>query len=106
MSTSKPNNTPEKIKSLLMDLGKPTKRGIRKCPQCGMMNGTRGLTCKNHRCEYVFKESSRKKEKHIEAVKIVTGSLIQVFSVRLRDRGPDYRGFVQLPLVQVWIQCL
>jgi hypothetical protein len=23
-----------------------------------------------------------------------------VFSVRLRDRGPDYRGFVQLPLVQ------
>ena len=26
--------------------------------------------------------------------------LIQVFSVRLRDRGPDYRGFVQLPLVQ------
>lgn len=24
----------------------------------------------------------------------------QVFSVRLRDRGPDYRGFVQLPLVQ------
>ena len=26
--------------------------------------------------------------------------LMQVFSVRLRDRGPDYRGFVQLPLVQ------
>ncbi len=25
---------------------------------------------------------------------------MQVFSVRLRDRGPDYRGFVQLPLVQ------
>ena len=24
----------------------------------------------------------------------------QVFSVRLRDRGPDYRGFVQLPIVQ------
>ena len=23
-----------------------------------------------------------------------------MFSVRLRDRGPDYRGFVQLPLVQ------
>jgi hypothetical protein len=26
--------------------------------------------------------------------------MLQVFSVRLRDRGPDYRGFVQLPLVQ------
>ncbi len=25
---------------------------------------------------------------------------LQVFSFRLRDRGPDYRGFVQLPLVQ------
>ena len=24
----------------------------------------------------------------------------QVFSVRVRDKGPDYRGFVQLPVIQ------
>lgn len=27
-------------------------------------------------------------------------TFFQVFSVRVRDKGPDYRGFVQLPVVQ------
>lgn len=37
------------------DLGKPTMRGIRKCPKCGTFNGTRGLSCKNKTCDMVFK---------------------------------------------------
>ncbi|TRY76520.1 hypothetical protein TCAL_10942, partial [Tigriopus californicus] len=39
---------------LLQGLGKATKRGIRKCPQCGTLNGTRGLSCKNRTCDWVF----------------------------------------------------
>jgi hypothetical protein len=27
-------------------------------------------------------------------------NFLQVFSVRVRDKGPDYRGFVQLPVIQ------
>ena len=97
MATGK---TQDKVKTLLGDLGKPTLRGVRKCPKCGTYNGTRGISCKNKLCDVVFKEKEKKKGHSAEAVKIITGSTLQVFSVRLRDRGPDYRGFVQLPLVQ------
>ena len=34
-----------------------------------------------------------------EAVRLYTGTSAQIFSVRLRDKGPDYRGFVQVPLL-------
>ena len=44
------------VETLLSDLGRPTRRGIRKCPRCGMMNGTRGLSCKNRECDMVFKD--------------------------------------------------
>ncbi|XP_069140399.1 uncharacterized protein C2orf42 homolog [Argopecten irradians] len=92
--------TPDKLKTLFEDLGKPTLRGVRKCPKCGTYNGTRGISCKNKTCDVVFKEKEKKRGHSADAVKIITGSTVQVFSVRLRDRGPDYRGFVQLPLVQ------
>lgn len=92
--------TPDKFKALFGDLGKPTLRGVRKCPKCGTYNGTRGISCKNKSCDVVFKEKERKRGHSADAVKIITGSTEQVFSVRLRDRGPDYRGFVQLPFVQ------
>ena len=90
----------ENASSGLSNLGKPTKRGVRKCPKCGVKNGTRGLTCKNKTCEHVFKEGNKKKTSNIVAVKIVTEPSIQLYSVRQRERGPDYRGFVQLPVVQ------
>ncbi|XP_052828845.1 uncharacterized protein C2orf42 isoform X2 [Octopus bimaculoides] len=92
--------TAEKLKALFEDLGKPTLRGVRKCPKCGTYNGTRGISCKNKACDVVFKEKERKRGHSADAVRIITGSTMQVFSVRLRDRGPDYRGFVQLPFVQ------
>ena len=92
--------TPDKFKALFGDLGKPTLRGVRKCPKCGTYNGTRGISCKNKSCDVIFKEKERKRGHSADAVKIITGSTEQVFSVRLRDRGPDYRGFVRLPFVQ------
>ncbi|XP_070541568.1 uncharacterized protein C2orf42-like isoform X3 [Ptychodera flava] len=89
---------PEKPKITFEDLGRPTLRGVKKCPKCGTYNGTRGLSCKNKACNAVFKDRQRRGGHSADAVKIITGSTVQVFSVRLRDRGPDYRGFVQLPL--------
>ncbi|KAK0070069.1 hypothetical protein Bpfe_000052 [Biomphalaria pfeifferi] len=89
----------DKRKHPFGDLGKPTLRGVRKCPKCGTFNGTRGLSCKNKDCDVVFKERERKKGHSAESVKIITGSTTQLYSVRLRDRGPDYRGFVQLPYI-------
>ena len=44
------------VESILSDLGRPTRRGIRKCPRCGMVNGTRGLSCKNRVCDMMFKD--------------------------------------------------
>ncbi|XP_058803645.1 uncharacterized protein C2orf42 isoform X2 [Phymastichus coffea] len=67
----------EKFRSILADLGKATLRGVRKCPKCGTYNGSR------------------------EACRLITGSTAQVFSVRVRDKGPDHRGFVQLSLVNI-----
>ena len=79
-------------------LGKPTMRGIRKCPKCGTFNGTRGLSCKNKVCDMVFKETERssKRGAGCDAVRLYTGTASTIYSVRLRDKGPDYRGFVKL----------
>ncbi|XP_033632929.1 uncharacterized protein C2orf42-like [Asterias rubens] len=95
---AKDKSSTTKVKELLKDLGKPTLRGVKKCPSCGFYNGIRGLSCKNKACNMVLRGAGRKKGHSADAVKIMTGSTVQVFSVRLRDRGPDYRGFVELPL--------
>ncbi|XP_039286485.1 uncharacterized protein C2orf42 [Nilaparvata lugens] len=87
----------DRMKALLSDLGKSTLRGIKKCPKCGTYNGTRGICCKNKACDAVFKEAGEKRKNSTEVCKLVTGYSTQIFSVRIRDKGPDYRGFVQLP---------
>ena len=87
----------ERIKSLLTDLGKPTQRGVRKCPHCGTLNGTRGSSCKNKLCGFAFKEKAKKKSHSADGVKLRSSSSMELFSIRMRDRGPDYRTFVQLP---------
>ncbi|KAK0090551.1 hypothetical protein PV325_011698 [Microctonus aethiopoides] len=89
----------ERIRTLLSDLGKATLRGVKKCPKCGTYNGSRGSYCKNKFCDAVFKEVGEKRKLSTEACKLITGSTAQVYSVRVRDKGPDYRGFVQLPLI-------
>ncbi|XP_062994901.1 uncharacterized protein C2orf42 homolog [Elgaria multicarinata webbii] len=97
------NSVRSKVPAFLSDLGKATLRGIRKCPRCGTYNGTRGLSCKNKTCGTVFRYGTRK-QAGVDAVKIVTGSELQVYSVRQRDRGPDYRCFVELGVSETTIQ--
>ena len=52
-------STSASAKSLLSGLGKATRRGVRRCPKCGTVNGTRGLSCKNRNCDMIFKEGAK-----------------------------------------------
>ncbi|GFV41161.1 uncharacterized protein C2orf42 homolog [Trichonephila clavipes] len=92
----------EKSKNLFEDLGKPTLRGVRKCPKCGTFNGTRGLSCKNKECKLVFKMGKEKKkpEPEVDAVKIISSSPLQIYSVKLSDFNEDSRCFVHIPLIE------
>ncbi|KAG1957340.1 C2orf42 [Pimephales promelas] len=102
-----------KTPAFLSNLGKATLRGIRKCPQCGVYNGTRGLSCKNKACGTIFRdgdhETGRLKKGVSEVVRVVTDSEggraggPQVFSVRQRGRGSEQRGFVELVLTDTAI---
>ncbi|KAJ8338659.1 hypothetical protein SKAU_G00354450 [Synaphobranchus kaupii] len=116
-----------KTPAFLSNLGKPTLRGIRKCPQCGVYNGTRGLSCKNKACGAVFRDGGAAaggrglKKGGAEVVQLVidgggegdglgSGGGVgggaggtQVFSVRQRGRGPEQRGFVELALTDTAI---
>ncbi|KAK2911517.1 hypothetical protein Q8A67_003650 [Cirrhinus molitorella] len=102
-----------KTPAFLSNLGKATLRGIRKCPQCGVYNGTRGLSCKNKACGTIFRDgdhgTGRLKKGACEVVRVVTDSggnragCPQVFSVRQRGRGSEQRGFVELVLTDTAI---
>ncbi|KAG8574774.1 hypothetical protein GDO81_009327 [Engystomops pustulosus] len=92
-----------KVPDFLSNLGKPTLRGVRKCPHCGTYNGTRGLSCKNKSCGTVFR-CRNNKEPPRDAVKLLTGSEMQIFSVRQRDRGPDQRCLVVLGISETTIE--
>ncbi|KAH1010428.1 uncharacterized protein C2orf42 homolog [Dendroctonus ponderosae] len=76
----------------LQGLGKPTRRGVKKCPRCATFNGTRGLVCKNKQCAISLKASQDLAD--WEAVQLITGTVRQVYSVRVKEGG---RGFVQIP---------
>lgn len=80
---------------LLADLGRATLRGVRRCPCCGTLNGTRGYTCKNRRCAVAFRDRSACTP--LAACRLITDDQTErVFSVRHRQSGPEVRGFVQL----------
>ncbi|XP_033951305.1 uncharacterized protein C2orf42 homolog isoform X1 [Pseudochaenichthys georgianus] len=106
----------------LSNLGRATLRGIRKCPQCGVYNGTRGLSCKNKACGISLRNASTKagrksKKCGVEVVKVIidseesvgkegaggvlgggSGGGVQVFSVSHKGRGATATqlGFVEL----------
>ncbi|XP_016345997.1 uncharacterized protein C2orf42-like isoform X2 [Sinocyclocheilus anshuiensis] len=102
-----------KTPAFLSNLGKATLRGIRKCPQCGVYNGTRGLSCKNKACGTIFRDgdhgTGRLKKGACEVVRVVTDSGggraggPQVFSVRQRGHGSEQQGFVELVLTDTAI---
>lgn len=68
------SNMPQR-QSLFADLGRPTKRGIRKCPKCGTINGTRGNSCKNKSCDVVFRDNGASKKSSTEACRVTTNIL-------------------------------
>lgn len=100
--------------AFLSNLGRATLRGIRKCPQCGIYNGTRGLSCKNKACGISLRNAApgcrSRKNCSLEVVKVIIdseesggkerggGGGVQVFSVCHRGRGgtPTQVGFVEL----------
>lgn len=109
--------------AFLSNLGRATLRGIRKCPQCGIYNGTRGLSCKNKACGISLRNptptSRNSKNCPVEVVKVIIdseervgkeqeggegalgaglGGGVQVFSVCHRGRGATatHFGFVEL----------
>lgn len=107
--------------AFLSNLGRATLRGIRKCPQCGVYNGTRGLSCKNKACGVSLRNASSAgrsgKKCAVEVVKVIIDSEVrggkeqegegvlgggsggvQVFSVCHRGRGVTATqwGFVEL----------
>lgn len=106
--------------AFLSNLGRATLRGIRKCPQCGVYNGTRGLSCKNKACGVSLRNPSAgarsSKTCAVEVVKVIidseerggkerdgdlgggSGGGVQVFSVCHRGRGATATqlGFVEL----------
>lgn len=108
--------------AFLSNLGRATLRGIRKCPQCGVYNGTRGLSCKNKACGVSLRNASSagrsSKKCAVEVVKVIidsevrggkeqeeegvlggaSGGGVQVFSVCHRGRGVTAAqwGFVEL----------
>ena len=51
----------KQLKNLFSDLGRATRRGVRKCPKCQTVNGTRGNFCKNKSCDVVFRKIGGKK---------------------------------------------
>lgn len=65
-----------KIKTLLSDLGRSTKRGIKKCPSCGTYNGTRTVVCKS--C-YLLLKPNNKKVSPSEVCLLLTSSASRVY---------------------------
>lgn len=104
--------TPSTTPDFLSNLGRATLRGIRKCPRCGIYNGTRGLSCKNKACGIKLRNAApgcrSRKSCPVEVVKVVIdsedsggkegGAGVQVFSVCHRGRGATatHLGFVEL----------
>ncbi|CAG2101304.1 unnamed protein product, partial [Medioppia subpectinata] len=110
------------IRHLLTGLGRATQRGVRKCPKCHVYNGTRGTKCKNKACDHVFSRQNGHKTgakgddqqsadasggpslstiANLESIRCITANnSSNVYSVRVRDRGPDYRGFVEVPIIR------
>lgn len=74
------NTQQEKTTKMFSDLGKPTQRGVKRCDKCGMLNGTRGIKCKNISCDQVFKTAESRKPHGPEAVKLHTGEFNHCFA--------------------------
>jgi hypothetical protein len=88
---------------LFTGLGKATRRGVRKCPKCGTVNGTRGLSCKNSSCDMVFKEATKPVPPPpplvVDCCRLITGSgpERQLFSVRWNSQSGHSNSYDDQP---------
>ncbi|CAD7089971.1 unnamed protein product [Hermetia illucens] len=72
-------------------------RGLRKCPSCGGYNGNRAKGCANAKCSlHYLKKGPDRKKPLIDAIQLVSYNDTKIFSVRVRDRDPAQRNFVQI----------
>lgn len=84
-----------KIKALLSDLGRSTKRGVKKCPSCGTYNGTRTVMCKT--C-YLTLKPNNKRVSPSEVCRLLTPSSSRIFSyISSENIDFDERGFIHFP---------
>lgn len=92
----------EKPKIAFENLGKATMRGIRKCPKCGTLNGTRGLACKNKACRLLFKFPKEKvtTTPGVDAAKIISNTDLQIYTVKFAETNDNVRCFVHLPVIE------
>ena len=86
------------------------KRGSKACQHCGCLNGNRAYACKS--CHRPLKEHAQQllkpKRSSVDVSQLLPDDVLlkpdQVFSVRVRQRGPDYRTFVSVSGGKHW-QC-
>ncbi len=78
----------------------PSKRGSQACLGCGALNGNRANTCKT--CHRTLHKRAKKKPRSTSTVDVSDmysptaphPKSRCLYSVRVRERGPDYRTFV------------
>lgn len=71
-------------------------RGLKKCVACGKYNGIRAASCKNKLCSLSLSYATIKRKPLIEPVQLLGQTDFNVYSVRIRDRGPEIRSFVKI----------
>lgn len=86
---------------MFSDLPRYTMKSIRRCPQCEHFNGYRANICGNKSCKYPLKLKASSKIPPVESCQIITNfASPKCVSVRVRNKGPDYRAFVELNKIQ------
>ncbi len=85
------------------------KRGSQACPCCGILNGNRAFNCKS--CHRKLHEGGTKRSRSAVDVSDLFSptDLIpkpkRFYSVRVRNRGPDYRTFVSMHTALEDMEC-
>ena len=86
------------------------KGGSKACQHCGCLNGNRAYACKS--CHRLLKEHAQQllkpKRSSVDVSQLLPDDVLlkpdRVFSVRVRQHGPDYRTFVSVSGGKHW-QC-
>ena len=78
------------------------KRGSQACPYCGILNGNRAFNCKSCSRNLRLQEGAKKRPRSaVDVSDLYSPTELhpkpkRFYSVRVRNRGPDYRTFVSM----------